>query len=97
MAARSVEVAYTAGGGGRGGGARDATASLRRGDAQGGVGHGAYVSAVKPDARALAHRHKDQTWHVALSAGAYVAAQNIKGLRDRNSPKCTLSQNGYGD
>ena len=28
---------------------------------------------------------------------AQKAKRIIKGLRDRNSPKCTLSQNGYGD
>ena len=38
-------------------------------------------------------------WHGILPIGlasAHACATQIKGLRDRNSQKCTLSRNGYG-
>ena len=34
---------------------------------------------------------------LALRALAWVRTPDEKGLRDHNSPMCTLSQNGYGD
>ena len=34
---------------------------------------------------------------LAMRALAWVRTPDEKGLRDRNSPMCTLSQNGYGD
>ena len=34
---------------------------------------------------------------MALRALAWDRTPDEKGLRDRNSPMCTLSQNGYGD
>jgi len=33
---------------------------------------------------------------ISISAGDRTVAKKSKGLRDRNSPSCTLSQNGYG-
>ena len=37
-----------------------------------------------------------RTWPIACALNKNRTGQQ-KGLRDRNSPTCTLSQNGYGD
>jgi len=37
-----------------------------------------------------------QFWGIPLNGATRARTHDQKGLRDRNSPTCTLSQNGYG-